>query len=314
MARSGGELRAALILWLAVTCAGPAAAQVRAVDLYAPRPFGYSIGDIVAHRVEIALDEAYRLDPASLPQPHALNYWLELENVRVADHGSDGGARRYTLDLVYQTFYAPLEPKRLDIPALTLSAVNGERRATVTVPAWSFLMSPLREIVATGPGQTMALRPDIAPWLIPTARALHALIATAAVAALALTALVWQMGWWPFNCRPSRPFARAARLVRAALARSPTSAASASAYRAALLALHRGFDATAGKGVFAEDLPAFFQMHPAFRTLEVEVKRLFNASRSAFFGSDPAGAANELPAEDLITLSRRLRAIERIAS
>ncbi len=210
MARLGLQLRAALGLWLATICAAATQAQVRAVDLYAPRAFGYAIGDIVAHRVEIELDGAYRLDPASLPQPHALNYWLELKDVRVEDHGPDGGARRYTINLVYQTFYAPLEPKRLDIPALALSAVSGEHRAAVTVPAWSFLMSPLREIVATGPGQTMALRPDIPPRPIPTARTLHALIATAAVAALALAALVWQMGWWPFN-RLAQPAVRASR-------------------------------------------------------------------------------------------------------
>lgn len=312
MARPGSPLRAALGLWLAMVSIAPAAAQVRAVDLYAPRAFGYVIGDTIAHRVEIELDAPYRLDPASLPQPRPLDYWLELKDVRIKDHGPDGTLRRYTLDLVYQTFYAPLEPKRLDIPGLTLSAVDGEHRAAIAVPPWSFLMSPLREVVATGGGPAMALRPDLPPRPIPTARTVYALVASSALALLALAALAWRMGWWPFNRRPSRPFALAARAVRTALGRSSPATPSSPAYRAALLALHRAFDMTAGKGVFAEDLPAFFDTHPAFRAVEGEVRRLFAASRRVFFGGGEDG--DELPPVELLSLSRRLRAVERIAS
>lgn len=320
MARPRSPLRAALGLWLAVTWMVPATAQVRAVDLYAPRAFGYVIGDTIAHRVEIELDAPYRLDPASLPQPRPLDYWLELKDVRVEDHGPNGSVRRYTIDVVYQTFYAPLEPKRLDIPALSLAAADGERRGAIAVPAWSFLMSPLREVVATGPGQAMALRPDLPPRPIPTARTLHALAASSTIALLALAALAWRMAWWPFNRRPGRPFAQAARTVRAALDRPSPAASSSPAYRAALLALHRAFDATAGKGVFAEDLPGFFDTHPDFRAVESEVRRLFAASRHVFFGGDvfffgdAVGTAGKLPPEDLLALSRRLRAVERIAS
>ena len=304
----GRRARMALLLLAAAMLAScPALAQLRSVDLYAPRPFGYVIGDVLALTAEIALDAPYVLDPASLPQPRPLDYWLDLCDVRLKDHGIEDGARRYTLDLVYQTFYAPLEPRRLAIPGVALSAVDGERRVAVNVPAWSFLMSPLREIISTAPGQAMALRPDVAPQPIPTAATMRRLIAALGLALAAFLALAWQKGWGPFGRRRSRPFARAARAIAAPL----TSTQDTPSYCGALLALHRAFDATAGRGVFAEDLPAFLEAHPAFCAVEAEVRRLFAASRRTFFGDDPQGAQRELPPLELVAISRRLRAVER---
>nr|WP_183188571.1 nonribosomal peptide synthetase MxaA [Ancylobacter tetraedralis] len=286
----------------------PASAQVRAVDLYAPRPFGYTIGDTIDLSAEIALDAPFLLDPAALPRPRALTYWLDLRDVRLDDEGVADGVQRYTLHLTYQTFYAPLEPKRLDLPALALTAVDGGRRIELAVPSWSFLMSPLREIVASAGGTTMALRPDMAPPLIATAGTRRHLMLALVGALLALLALAWHLGWGPFGRRRARPFARAARMVAAEIAAAP---ASPPAYGRALVALHRAFDATAGAGVLAEDLPGFFSAHPAFAPVEGEVRRLFAASRRLFFGEDPAAAARELAPEDVLALARRLRAVER---
>ena len=308
----GWRARILATLVLLALSASPALAQLRGVELYAPRGFGHVIGDTLTLTAEIAIDAPFVLDSASLPTPRALNYWLDLRDVRVTDQGVRDGVHRYTLDLVYQTFYAPLEPRRLTIPAVALFAVDGERRVPVEVPSWSFLMSPLREIVATGPGPAMALRPDIAPRPLPTAPLRRGLLLALGVAFLALLLLAWQMGWGPFGRRRSRPFARAARAIPAALAAPAADpAVDASRYAGALQALHRAFDATDGKGVFAEDLPGFFERHADFRAAEAEVRRLFAASRRAFFGADPAGAQRELPPAELVALARRLRAVER---
>lgn len=294
-----------LLASLALLATAPAHAQLRGVELYAPRPFGYVIGDTLSLTADILLDAPFTLDPASLPTPRALDYWLDLRDVRLTDKGEREGVRRYTLDLVYQTFYAPLEPRRMALPGLSLAAVGEGRRVAVELPGWSFLMSPLREIVATGPGPAMALRPDIAPAPIPTGETLRRLIVALGIGFLALLALAWQMGWGPFGRRAGRPFARAVRAMPAGLE------SSGAAYGGALRALHRAFDATAGKGVFTEDLADFFAAHPAFRAVEAEVRRLFEASRRAFFGDDLDGARRDLPPAELVALSRRLRAVER---
>ena len=297
-----------LVLMALVWLVGPAFAQVQAVDLYAPRAFGYVIGDVIEHEVQIALAPPYTLEPASLPRPRPLNYWLDLQQVRLDDRGISGDSHRYTLHLAYQTFYAPLEPKRLVIPALTLTASNEGQRAAIAVPEWAFITSPLREVVATAPGQAMRLQPDIEPRPIPTVRMASTLAASGTVGLLALAALAWQMGWWPFRVGRRRPFAQAARAVG-----KLASSSSASAYRAALVALHRAFDITAGRGVFAEDLPAFMSTHPAFRAGESEVRLLFATSRQAFFGNDLDSAMHALPPEQLAAIARRLRSIERAA-
>lgn len=295
----------------------PALAQLRSVELYAPRPFGHVLGDALPLAVEIELDEAFRLDPASLPRPRAVDYWLDLRDVRMEERGTRGGIRRYVLHLDYQTFYAPLEPKRMEIPPLKLAAVDGERRVDIRVPGWSFVMSPLREIVASAGSSPMTLRPDIEPQQIPTAGAWRGLAAAVGTASVALLVLAWQMGWGPFGRRRSRPFARADRMVRTSLhasvgsVSSSTSLDSSSTYGEGLIALHRAFDATAGKGLFAEDLPGFFAAHPGFRAAEADIIRLFAASRRAFFGSDLTGALGEMPPAALVALSGRLRAIER---
>ena len=324
--------RALLPLLALLALASPAPAQVRAVDLYAPRPFGYLLGDTIRHTVEITLDAPFTLDPASLPQPRAVDYWLDLRRAELRDDGVREGEQRYRLELTYQSFYAALEPKRLEIPGFTLYARDGDRRVPVAVPAWSFLMSPLREIVSTEQGAVMTLRPDIAPRPIQTEGALRGLIAGGLAALAGLSLIAWQMGWGPFGRRRNRPFAHAARQVRAAiapnrhgsdssstrgpvssdtLASSSTTLHSSSAYRQALQALHRAFDATAGQGVFAEDLPAFFAGHAAYRGAESDIRRLFEASRRAFFGSDVLGAEAFFPPTELARLAGRLCAIER---
>lgn len=284
----------------------PAFAQMQVVDLYAPRAFGYVIGDVIEHEVRIALTPPFTLEPASLPRPRPLNYWLNLQRVRLDDHGISDGSHRYTLHLAYQTFYAPLEPKRLIVPALTLTASNERQRAAIAVPEWAFITSPLREVLATGPEQAMRLQPDIEPRTISTWRMALMLAVSGIVALLALAALAWQLGWWPFRARRCRPFAQAARSV-GKLASSSTNGA----YRAALVTLHRAFDTTAGRGVFTEDLPTFLAAHPAFRSGEAEVQRLFAASRQIFFGNDVEGAVSTLPPEQLVAIARHLRSIER---
>ncbi len=301
--------------------AAPAAGGgVRAVELYAPRSFGYVIGDVFSHQVEIALDPAFTLDPAALPRPRAVTYWLELREARLEDLGLHAGARRYRLHLGYQTFYAPLEPKRLEVPAVMLAASDGTRRVEARVPAWSFLMSPLREVSGAAPGAALRLRPDVGARPVPTGGALAQLAAAGGAGLLALAALAFQMRWWPFRPGPSRPFAAAARRVRRHLSASAASAAGMdtsstsphpSSYGAALLDLHRAFDASAGRRLLADDLDGFLAARPALAAAAPDIRRLFAASRLAFFGENLLAARACLPAADVLGLARRLASLER---
>jgi mxaA protein len=284
----------------------PAADKVNRVELLTPRAFGYFIGDAFTHEATITLDPGASLDRASLPRPGPLTYWLELTAVDLDDLGSAQSGRRYRLLLRYQTFYAPLEPKVLSTPELPLVALEADQRSSIVIPAWSFLMSPLREIISSRAGASLALHPDAVPrtHMLGVEQGLAAVSAAMAIAALG--GLAWLRGSGFFRKR-HRPFGAAARRVTRCLATSRK----AETYLAALLALHRAFDAAAGHRLLADDLPSFLELRPGFRSVAGETAGFFTASRHAFFGGGAEQANALLPASDLVSLARRLAALER---
>lgn len=292
---------------LALLVAAPAFAQVHSVELSGPRPFGFLIGDVLRHDIAISADPGFQVVPASLPRAGPLTYWLDLRSAELEDLGVKSGAQRFRLRLDYQTFYAPLQPQALEIPSFSLTLVKGDRRAAAVVPAWTFLMSPLREIMPQSVDGSVYLRPDLLPRPIDLSVPRRVTIASAAATVLLLALLAYHRAWWPFRSRSSRPFAQALRALRGARQGSGDEAA----YRAALLAFHRAFDRTAGRRVLAEDLPDFLNAAPAFRAAGPDLQRFFLASRRAFFGSDTAGAMELLPSAALLELGKRLTVAER---
>lgn len=302
-----GDYRSIALVLLLLALQGPHEARgAGRVELLAPRPFGYLIGDIFTHEVMITLDPGATLETASLPRPGPRTYWLDLVAVDVRDLGASPEARRYQLRLRYQSFYAPLEPKMLATPPLDLAVLAPDGRGSLEVPAWSFLMSPLREIVSTRAGASMALQPDVAPRPHDLALERGLVSASAGLALIVLAALAWLRGWRGFRKR-HRPFELAARNIAKCLAAPPK----LENYLDALLALHRAFDAAAGRRLLADDLRGFIDSRPGFRSLADEMARFFAASRQAFFGTGTDGATRLLPATELDRLARRLARLER---
>lgn len=109
-----GLLAGVLAAPLALT-AGTAAAQVRSVEVRSKRPFGIFLGDLVEAQVEILADPDFRLQRATLPRPGPVTYWLDLRAVAV-DEAPVAGARRVRLRLTYQSFYAALDARTLEVP------------------------------------------------------------------------------------------------------------------------------------------------------------------------------------------------------
>jgi mxaA protein len=296
------------VLLLLPTLAG-AASQAVSVRTVEPRGFGYFVGDIFRREVELVVPEAYRLDKASAPAPGRLNYWLDLRAVDLSETNASG-ARRYRLSLDYQTFYVPLSPTPLTVPALTLRfSGEGEEAVQAEVPAFTFVMAPLREVAPVKPqeGPSGYLRPDAVPRKVGTLNARGTLGAGSAVALLALVLLAYHYAWWPFRARPARPFTHAARALKHELARG----AGLAAYQAGLLDLHRAFDTTAGRRLLAEDVPEFLVSHGEFQPLKEDISRFFATSRRAFFGNDLEGAARVMPFEAVTSLGVRLGEAER---
>lgn len=304
-------LAAAAAAAAVAVAAGPAGAAVRSVAVHAPRTFGYFIGDAIPVTVEIVADPQDRLDPASLPRPGALDYWLDLTSVEVDEGTAADGARRFTLRLGLQGFYAALEPHALDIPAFDIRVTGPGGTSVAHVPSWSIVVSPLREIVPRTGDDPTRIRPDASPVYRSARLAGIGLAGFSTLALAGLVALAANRAWWPFHRRPARPFTRAARdIARLGAAATPQ----------AFLSLHRAFDAAAGRRLLADDVGGFFAERPQFAGEAPAATAFFARSRQLFFGGGNAAApaaAAAAPSVDpsavaeVAALARRLAAVER---
>ncbi len=300
-----------LALAFAFLCV-PARAKAPAVRMTEPRAFGHFIGDVLVREADVFVDAAQRISSASLPRPGPLAYWLDLRSVDLSEMEAEGDRRRYRLRLEYQTFYAPLEPKKLEIPRLVFRLSNGGTEAeNVFIPAFSFLSSPLREIVPekrdAGDEPASLLRPDSPPLLLSTFGERLGLWISSGAVFMALALVLRHFAFWPFQRRPSRPFTAAARAVRREAAKNPRDAD----YRAALLALHRAFDASARRRVLADDVTRFLRERPEFEPLREDIGRFFAGSRQAFFADEAEGTRRALPLARLDDLATALGERER---
>jgi mxaA protein len=303
--------RARLILVLLLLTPPLATAAESVISVSEPRSFGYFLGDSLRRDVLIRVGAGDKLDVGSLPRPGPLNYWLELVSADLLE-GRDGDAKTYRLALVYQTFYAPLDTRRLSIPAFHLK-VTGTPDFGLTVPEFGFVTSPIRQLFADkGQSSDTAtkLQADASVPRLVTGTERTALLVAGLTSIAALVALAWHNAWWPFRRPASRPFTEAARFLEGGRARLQN----ANGYRTALLKLHRAFDLAAGQRVLADDVDGFLAAHPEFEPYRSDVERLFASSRRAFFANDIERARAEMPLPDIADLSARLGAAERRAA
>ncbi|WBT37191.1 MULTISPECIES: hypothetical protein [Hyphomicrobium] len=303
-------LRAIFALLSILGLAQGAAAGVRSISVEDPRPFGYFLGDTLVRTIEIETGADDEIVPASLPRTGPSNYWLELRSLDLTS-SLHGDARRHRLTLTYQTFYAPIDPKKVTIPATEVTVRSPEGSETATLPPFTFLTSPIREIFPEKSGETAEtfLRNDSPPPLRKSGNLRSAALIAAGLSGLLLVLLARDLAWWPFDRRAARPFSRAVRDVTRALA----SGSNGDGYRSALLALHRAFDTAAGHRLLAADLDGFLAAHPEHSETRAEVERFFAASRSVFFGDAQREGEIGLPPSDLRQLAAVLARQERAA-
>lgn len=294
-----------LALW-----GGVARAETATVRVVEPRAVGYFIGDVLTRNVDVVVAEDAQIDAASIPRPGPLNYWLELKSVDVNEHVR-GARKHYRIRFAYQTFYAPLEPRKLEIPLIRFRVLYPEEESTqAVVPSWSFISSPLREIMpekSDDGGPAKLLRADVPVSLSSTSLERTSMAIAGATAFVALLLLAHHLAIWPFHRRRRRPFTQAMRTVR----REATKAGQSANYLLALLALHRAFDEASQRRVLAEDLDGFLEAHPEFERLRPDIVRFFETSRRAFFADDMLGGRSELSLSDLATFATSMSACER---
>jgi len=301
-------MRAGLAILMLGALAQHAQAEVRSVRMIEPRAFGYFLGDTLERTVEIETGPEDEIVVASLPRVGPSNYWLELRGIEQSAERR-GNARIHTLKLTYQTFYAPIDPRKQTIPAAEIAIRGNAGTESATIPAFALIMSPLREIFPEKSAEAAetVLRPDFPSGLRRSGGVRTMALIAAAISVGLLALLARDLAWWPFHRRPARPFSRATREIARAL-----SEGGADGYRGALLALHRAFDAAAGRRLLAADVDAFLVTHPEHGEVRATVDRFFVTSRTVFFGEAQREGQTGLPPGELkelaVVLARQERA------
>jgi mxaA protein len=250
-----------------LTAAPAASGAVESAIVEQPRPFGHVIGDVVTQRVLLHAD-GRQFEPAELPGVQRLGAWFERRAARI-EVSPDG--RRW-LVVNYQIINAPQALTSVGLPAWELRSGSGER--SLSIKAWQLSVAPLTPRTAVEAGGPAELRPDRAAPVIMTApirrRVWFSSIACGVTLAAWLAWVVWRN--WRASLR--QPFARALREMRQVEENSPQ----------AWQALHRAFDATAGRVVQTETLSLLFHHAPHLQPLRTMIERFFAQSAERFFG------------------------------
>ncbi len=288
-------MRILLIMMLSLLgCSGSIDEPVSYFNVETPRPFGYVNGDEIPQRIVIETRSGISLQPGSLPAKGQINRWLNLNQVTVKQTG-----QRYQIDLLYQVFYAPLEVKALTLPGFTLQFSQGEKSISQNVPAWTFTLSPLRELVVRQTEQGEYMRPDSPPPLLDNSQALYGLAASLSVAVLIAAYLGFLYGCFPNMVRRTQ-FKRALRKL---------SGLSKADMDQALTLVHHALNNLNGQPLFLNQLGEFYRRNPEYQQVSSQLTWFFNYSNRYFFSAGMIAVVQDL--QQLKELCERCRKIER---
>lgn len=273
------------------------------IELYRERDFGFVIGDLVQHTISLSVDKPWVLDRAHLPAPGPVNPWLEIADIQVSEYPAEK-TTGYTIQVEYQLYRGVRKTEEFEIPGFPLRVRDGERVVQAMTPASKITAVPL--IPPHLANEAITPRPPVPPQLLPLET--HYRIMGGLVTAIVIIALLLFLrpGFAGFRQR-SHAFAAACRLLRRPRQAPPES----TEFREALQTVHRAFNQTAGKTVFASRLDRFFEENPRFSPCRADTEKFFALSRQVFFGNPADIQLHECDLAWLKNLCRRYRKLER---
>ena len=263
--------------------------QSTAAVVEQPRPFGYVVGDLIEQRV-LLQSQHHRFEPASLPRPGRIGVWLERRTPSIV---SDSQGQRW-LVLDYQLVTAPQGLTTINLPALDLASTNGQ---SLKIPQWPVSVGPMTARTVIAQGGLQELRADRPAPAIPTEPIVRQIELWSIALVVTLAAWLAWLLWRNWRAAMNRPFARAAREMRAVGDDAPE----------AWQALHRAFDRAAGRVVQSATLPELFRTASYLEPLRPRIESFFAQSADYFFGN--AAAARSISVhglcDDLTQIEKR---------
>ena len=268
-----GMLRLMLLLGVLISgCSGSLEQSVSRFEFLTPKPFGYVIGDEIAHRIVIDTRSGIELNGNTLPKQGELNKWLTVNRVEHSQ-SKTGQGMRHVVDIRYQVFYAPLEVKMLAIPGFSITFNQRGQAIEQAVPSWHFTISPLRELAVRKDDAGEYMRPDAPPVRLSNRETVSRLYASLLIVVLSALYLAFLYGYLPGLPRRGI-FKRAQRQ----LARLPERDISS-----ALNVVHHALNTLNRKPLFQHKLNEFYRNQPDYRKLAGELNDFFDLSNRFFF-------------------------------
>ena len=268
-----------LLLWVTPVLA---AVESGIVEQTLGRDFGILAGDTIEHRYRIQIPAEYRLATTSLPSSGELNYWLELRDLQYQQVAKNDQYRHYQLTYTYQTFYAPLDVRSLKIPAQIIQANADDKTININIPAWTFTMSPLKDIAPRGVGTSDTtetfMKPALRPEYLPVNQRQQQTVILGIVALTML--LLWAILKGYLFPKQRSAFQQALRTVRRY---RKLSSSSAYAFKHALTAVHQALNDVAGQALFMHQLPTFLAKHPVYGAHQQALEDFFRLSANALY-------------------------------
>lgn len=300
------------VLWLLVLIISPVQAEeVRSgiVEQSLGRDFGILVGDIIEHYYVVQVPAAYSLTPASLPPSGEMDYWLQLLNSEYELIAENNQFRHYRLHFTFQTFYAPLDVRALTIPALTVRFIADDKAEQITLPAWHFTMSPLKEIaprgVASDSNKNAFMKADLRPKTIPIS-GLQQQVWILSLTLLGLL-LIWMSLKGYFFAFTRSPFQQAFHQVK----RLRKHHHEPSAFYQALQAVHLAFNRLAKQALFAHQVDTFVLQHAELKPYQQKIDDFYQLSTEVLYSEQKAGSLNDF--DQLLQLCRQLAGVEKLA-
>lgn len=269
---SSAERRARVALCgLLLLASSPAwsLSPIETLDYTTPRAFGWRIGDRFERDILLRLHAPFRLVPDSLPPAGRHTHWLALTRPPIEER-STGGITEYRVRLRYQVVNVTPDVPDVTLPAVTLRMEGEGETQQALIRASRLRIGAITDFSGSD------LRPAQPPAPL-TARSGN-LIAWCTLLGASLLGLAW-LRWGNALAGGARPFARLQRR----LARAPQATWTEEAYGEALRAVHRAFNATAGRTLFGDNLDGFFTDTPRFAALDADIRDFFRRSNAHFF-------------------------------
>lgn len=230
------------------------------------RDMGYTLGDDIDASVHIQLDKGDSLDPDSLPLPGPLNAWLDLKNIRLAQHGD-----AYHMHLRWQIFRTVESAQKVSLPVIALKTMQQPARV-VEIPAQVVFVSP----VLANPIQDANPRGMMAPQHLDVKFKALRTLALFILSIGLLLVWLWLIDRLPGFPRSPKPMTLLARYLKAKRWKLT---------KADMQKVHSALNEIAGETLYPTTLARLFDRAPYLTSFRSDIEQFFDASWQTFFQS-----------------------------